>query len=37
MMEKKSERHKDPLYETKEEVKGVPLIWYKNYVRCYEC
>jgi len=25
------------LYETKEEVKGVPLIWYKNYGRWYEC
>jgi len=22
---------------TKEEVKGVPLIWYKNYGRWYEC
>jgi hypothetical protein len=36
-MEKKSEIHKDALYETKEEVKGVPFISYKNYGRLYEC
>jgi hypothetical protein len=36
-MQKKSERHKDALFETKEEVKGFPLIRYKNYGRRYEC
>ena len=31
--EEKSERQKDRLYETKEEVQAVPLTRYKNYVR----
>ena len=32
-MKEKSERQKDGLYETKEDVHAVPLIQYKNYVR----